>query len=394
MIDPKHYCVFMNNYPFIDNDGYVAMCCKNQKNKLTNYHISEHKLSDIWNSPEMQANRQLLLDEKVPYGCGPKCHHLEAKGIRSFREKTLGMLNKGKPFTDHKIHALDLRLGNICNLACIMCFAGNSNLIYKQLPKMAEHFDWKESKLNSELEKYKAANYKWTEDPVAWDNIISSVDSTLRHVYLAGGEPFYLRNFPDTVRKLSSFAPNAKFVINTNGTRLLREKDLKALSDIDIGIRFSVDGWGKADEFTRQETDFEEKLQVMKQYHEHFNVQVWDMTLNAFSVRQAPEMISYLKEHYPEVKIQVRPVINKNEILMKNIPIRFREPTAQWLEQHRDSIDSGLDHVLDELRVEYEHHDVVKKNMRNYIEYWEKTGSVKIEEFDPELAEWLWSDGE
>ena len=69
MIDPTKYCIFMNNYSFIDNDGYVAMCCKNLKNKLTQYHISEHRLIDIWNSPEMNAVRDEMARGDEVSGC-------------------------------------------------------------------------------------------------------------------------------------------------------------------------------------------------------------------------------------------------------------------------------------------------------------------------------------
>ena len=124
-IDPNKYCIFTSNYSFIDNDGYVALCCKNLKYKISPYNIKEHKLSDIWQSPEMNDVRKILADGKEPYGCN-KCFDPERNGVRSFRQKTLGMINRGVPFEDTKIRALDLRLGNICNLACIMCFAGNS----------------------------------------------------------------------------------------------------------------------------------------------------------------------------------------------------------------------------------------------------------------------------
>ena len=50
---PEKYCIYTNNFTFVDNDGYVALCCKNLKNKLTQYLTKDYKLSEIWNSPEM-----------------------------------------------------------------------------------------------------------------------------------------------------------------------------------------------------------------------------------------------------------------------------------------------------------------------------------------------------
>ena len=48
-------------------------------------------------------------------------------------------------------------------------------------------------------------------------------------------------------------------ISNSNGTRLLRDKDPEKFEGKKIYIRLSVDGWGKADEFTRPETVWEEK---------------------------------------------------------------------------------------------------------------------------------------
>ena len=389
----EKYCIYTSNFSFVDNDGYVALCCKNLKNKLHQYHIKDHKLSDIWNSPEMHAVRAEIASGGEPMGCF-KCYDPEREGIRSFRQKALGMINKGVPFADEKIHALDLRIGNICNLACTMCFAGNSNRIYQQLPKMAEHFGWSDEKLQGELEKYHARNYDWSNDERAWENIITSVDENLKHVYLAGGEPFYLKSFPETVQRISSVAPNARFVINTNGTRLLREKDLQKLHTVkNVNIRLSVDGWGAADEFTRQETVWEEKLAVMDQYYKEFRLRVWDVTANAFSVRHIPKLIEYLWENYPNGEVQIRPVVNKTELDMENIPMEYRQEALEFFEKHKSKL-GGVDHVINEMKKPYNPDPKRRKQVKRFVEYWENNGVVKLEDFDPQLAEWLWSDAE
>lgn len=390
--DPKRYCVFTSNYPFIDNDGYTALCCKNSHHKLP-YHIKEHKLSDIWRSPEMLAVREQFAKGENVEGCF-KCYDPESKGIRSFRTKMLGQLNfkDGRiPFLDDEIRALDLRIGNICNLSCTMCYSGNSNRIYQQIPKMAEHFGWSQSRVDDELEKYHARNYDWSNDERAWDNIISAIDKNLQHCYLAGGEPFYLKNFASTVKRIGSIAPNARFVINTNGTRLLREKDLKQYEGLKVGIRLSVDGWGLSDEWTRQETVWEEKLAVMDQYYKEFNLRVFDITANAFSVRSIPKLIKYLEERYPLSQIQVRPVINKQEILMENLPDRFKAESLAFFEDaFKNHPGSGLDHVISEMKKPFKEGNHRKEVVKQFVEYYDKNGTVKLEDFDPELAEYVY----
>jgi len=395
MRDPKKYCIYTFNHPFIDNDGYVALCCKNIKHKLP-YHISEYSLEYIWNSPEMLEVRRQFEAGEEPEGCF-KCYEPERRGLRSFRTKTLGMMagKQGQvPFEDEKIRALDLRLGNICNLRCTMCFAGNSNRIYQRLPEMAEHFGWSKGRLEADLEKYQAKYFNWADDEKSWENIMSVVTPELKRVYLAGGEPFYLKNFISTVERIGNIAKDAVFVINSNGTRLLRPQDLEKFKGHKIKIRLSVDGWGKADEFTRQETVWEEKLKVMDQYYNNFRLNVWDVTANVFSFRHVKPLIDYVYSQYPDTKVQIRPVVNKPELALSNIPMQFREETLDYFKKFVTKISwdsklQGVEHVIYELEKPYIENLEMKEKMRTLVEYYEKTGTVRLSDFDPELSNWL-----
>ena len=59
----------------------------------------------------------------------------------------------------------------------------------------------------------------------------------------------YLKNSSTTVERLGTLAIlKVRFVNAPNGTRLLREKDLYNSKKVER-IRFSVDGWGGADEW-------------------------------------------------------------------------------------------------------------------------------------------------
>lgn len=396
--DPSKYCVYVSNFPFIDNDGYVALCCKNTNHKLP-YHISEHKLSDIWNSSEIKEIRRQLAYGEEPKGCH-KCFEPERQGVRSFRQKALGGLlkQKGKVAYEHdNIIALDMRLGNVCNLACTMCFAGNSNSIYNQLPKMADHWGWSEGHLKSELEKYHAKNYGWPADEKAWDNILPSITANLRRVYFAGGEPMYLPPFIDAASKIREKAPQANISINTNGTRLLRDKDLIKFKKVNPRLRVSIDGWGKSEEFTRQNTVWEEKLQVMDQYYKEFGIDAWDITCNVFTFRHLRSLVENLSNRYPDISIQIRPVVNRQELAIKSMPWHFRKDTFEWIEQYNtgDAWEKkmpGIDHLLTEANKPYESDLNNKKKMRHLVKYYENVGTVKLEEFDPELAEWLFGD--
>ena len=173
---------------------------------------------------------------------------------------------------------------------------------------------------------------------------------------------------------------------------MLREKDLKTLKTVEnVYLRFSVDGWAQSNEWTRQGICWDETLEVMKQYHKHFKLKVWDVTANALSVRSIPKLIKFLWETYPDVKVQIRPVINKTEVLMENIPDRFKAESLAFFEQHKKQLD-GVDHVINEMKRPFNNDPKRKSTVKQFVEYYDIHGAVTMESFDPQLAEWIYGD--
>ena len=102
----------------------------------------------------------------------------------------------------------------------------------------------------------------WCNNEQAWQNIFTGIDDKLQHVYMAGGEP-YVNNFEDVLHNMMGYVSDAKYVINTNGTRLLKDKDIQRFKDYNPEMRISIDGLAEVDEYVRNGTDWEHKLAVM-----------------------------------------------------------------------------------------------------------------------------------
>lgn len=386
MSSTDKYCVYPFNYPHIGHQGTPALCCNNAEYKLP-YNIRTDRLIDIWHSPEAQAVRDQFQSGGIPAGC-EFCTVPESQGVRSFRQKTLGNLNRNVPFADYKIHALDLRIGNACNLACIMCSSNSSIQLWRKLPELAENYGWSSETLGHIIERTSPELQDWSQHESSWENIYSSIGSDLRHVYIAGGEPFYVNNFEDILHRMMMVAPNARYVINSNGTRLFPAKDLNRFSGRKLAIRLSIDGLAGMDEYIRQGTEWEHKVAVMRQYHQHFEIECWDLTLNSLCVRKAPELITWLQTEFPDVKINVRPVVNNRPMQLYRIPDTLRADVLQWFLDHRE-LAWGSDNVINELRKPYQEH---KQKLRQVVGYWDKQGNNTLAELDSELAQWLWSE--
>jgi MoaA/NifB/PqqE/SkfB family radical SAM enzyme len=381
---PYNYCVYPFNYAHIGHKGQPALCCNNGEHRLP-YNIKEHSLATIWNSDEINTVREQFTSGGCPTGCG-HCFEPELDGVRSFRQKALrGTFGTNTPFNDTVIRGLDLRIGNTCNLRCIMCNSYSSIQLYKLVPEMSEHYGWQEGTTERILQDHNPKTMDWCNDEQAWQNIFDGIDENLQHVYMAGGEPFYVNNFEDILHRMMVKAPNARYVINTNGTRLLKDKDIRRFKDYNLVMRVSIDGVGAVDEYVRNGTNWQHKLKVMDQYYKYFAIECWDLTLNSLSVRQAPELITYLKTRFPEVQINVRPAYGNSPFHFYRLPESMRTGVLQWFEDN-DELAWGSDSIIAQLK---KPHVDYRWKLKQVVDFWDERGPVKLNDFDPELNKYI-----
>ena len=68
MFTMTNYCVYMHNYPFINNKGHMHLCCKNNHYQMPG-NIQTHTLKEMYFSKEYELVRQQMLEEIALDGC-------------------------------------------------------------------------------------------------------------------------------------------------------------------------------------------------------------------------------------------------------------------------------------------------------------------------------------
>jgi hypothetical protein len=108
-----------------------------------NMNLRDYTLEQVWNSDFMKKTRLDMLSDRVPVSC-TKCFNEEANGIVSKRQwETVVWQDRIdiKQVVDSmssdgsmplSIPYFDLRLGNMCQLACVMCSPHDSSAWIKQ----------------------------------------------------------------------------------------------------------------------------------------------------------------------------------------------------------------------------------------------------------------------
>ena len=182
-----------------------------------------------FNNEYMQDVRKTMLESKIPASC-TKCFEEESKGVVSKRlwemyEWNRNGLDFSKLISDTDetgkvppiIRYLDLRLGNTCNLKCVMCSPHDSSRWlqdYDKLVKKTKNLDV----INQIGFDKKKFNNVWYEKNEFWDDIFDQIPN-ITQIYFAGGEPLMIkehRKFLDEIIK-RGYSKQISLRYNSNG---------------------------------------------------------------------------------------------------------------------------------------------------------------------------------
>ncbi len=179
----KAICILPWVHEFKDIGGNTGPCC----------HADSFK-----DNESIEKVRKMMLDGEKPEICS-KCYDREQKTNFSPRIiETNDWLKKfGTPDIEHpKLEYADIRYNPVCNLKCKMCGPASSTLWQKE----------KGITININKEN---------------QNYIHTLDKkVLKKVYLAGGEPTYIKDYLEFLNALHLVNPYCEVIINTNLKRL------------------------------------------------------------------------------------------------------------------------------------------------------------------------------
>lgn len=223
--------------------------------------LQRNSIEEVWNSDYMRSVRLKMLNGEVPTSC-TKCFEEESKGIVSKRQwETVvwkerldldSIVSRTQPdgSLPVEIPYFDLRLGNLCQLKCIMCSPHDSSSWIKdwktQYPKyksieLKRDQDWKDT-----------FDYTWYKDSTFLESLRSQA-ANIKELYFAGGEPLLI---PEHYKILEFMvetgnAKNCVLRYNSNGLEL-PEKLFDLWNHFkQVKFNFSIDAVGDKNDYIR-----------------------------------------------------------------------------------------------------------------------------------------------
>ncbi len=281
------FCPFPFTHLNMWMDGRVKPCCV-AKDYIPDVNIFEDGLEKSYNSEGYKKLRVDMMNGKENKLCSG-CYDLEKGGAYSYRNELNDryshlkddLLDKTKSDGETKLSFkhLDLRPSNICNLKCRTCSPDYST------NWIAEHKAY-----SKELGFENFAGHSLNTKTFELD-IKSEYIKDVEHIYIAGGEPLYMKQMYNFIDGLEN-KENIGLFINTNLTVINKDTFFDRFKDFKmIHLHISCDGYGEIGEFVRTNKKwdlFEENLKFVKELRERddinlkYNIQSTVSILNCY----------------------------------------------------------------------------------------------------------------
>jgi MoaA/NifB/PqqE/SkfB family radical SAM enzyme len=223
--------------------------------------LRDHTIEEVWNSEQMKQTRLQMLAGDKPASC-LKCYQEEHNGIVSKRQwETVVWKERinieeivAKTSPDGALPVdipyFDLRLGNMCQLKCVMCSPHDSSAWIKewkiQYPK------YKTIELKQDQQWDIDFDYTWYQKGVFLESMRSQAHN-IKELYFAGGEPLLIPEHYKILEFMieSGAASGCILRYNSNGLEL-PEKLFELWKHFkQVKFNFSVDAVGARNDYIR-----------------------------------------------------------------------------------------------------------------------------------------------
>lgn len=234
---------------YVNGKMSIGPCC--QSGRIN--HLSG-SVQQLWNHPSLIQLRKENIEGKLTTQFCQSCSTLESAGITS-RRQTQNMFYKDWQADSKTIRSLDIQLGNLCNLKCVICGPTYSTAWisdYKKLGRTVPVF----------------AEY---DKAMQFDLLDVSELQDLELVHFWGGEPLIDNKHLKVLEVLDAhnLLANCRITYNTNGTHRVSDRVLELWSKAKlVELYFSIDDIENRFEYQRFPAKWDNIVDNLKWYYD------------------------------------------------------------------------------------------------------------------------------
>lgn len=402
----KTFCVF----PWVNLStvptGNLRLCCFNdtliKKNNGSYFNLGKDSVQDIINSNHYKDIRKRMINGEPVKGCN-SCYDSEAKTGHSYRLTYNKMWVDNPSFQkkykqsvantdiDPNVQYLDLRFGNLCNLACRSCNGFSSSTLNEELIEL------KDTNIVKFQRHIKLDFNSWYENSMLMENIDFN---QLEELYVTGGEPTLVKKTHEIITKLietgDSKHVNLRFNSNLTNTKYQFYDLLEHFKNVTITC--SIDGYKNMQEYLRYPSNWDQisknLMKITNIKSAHILVSPVVQKTNLGYLVELFEFIENINRDLNGPIIELSPIITHEpkyldiEFLPTDYKMLCWEKIEVWMKSCKFQGDDfyGAMRLVKEkclTQVEYE------TNLADYFEYndiLDKNRNENLSDINPELA--------
>ena len=305
----KTFCILPWIHAATLTDGNVQLCCVSGGGSGVN--LNEQTLADYWNSEYVKDARRRMLAGQEVKAC-QRCYREETHGYKSHRlvenevwQKRCGeeaikqLISKTAPdgTLDAAVQYIDLRLGNTCNMQCVMCQPRESSRWLAAARKISELCQDKKLKTEWRLwSMVDGSRFEWYRNEASWSNLKTFLPH-VKEIIIAGGEPFLIKEQFEFVKACCEMgeANHIRLRYHTNGTVFTEEMVPYWEQFERVHFFVSLDGIGEVANYVRYPTNWEQIQDNIR----HFDglgentTTNFHFTTHALNIYRIPEVLDW-----------------------------------------------------------------------------------------------------
>ena len=351
-------CVLPWVHEYKTISGNVSPCCQGnalQKNET------------------MSMIRQEMLEGVRPRACG-QCYTKEDDAGWSPRiQETVDWLKKfGEPDVDKpSLQFVDVRFDPTCNLKCKTCGPGSSTLWQKE-----KKVSWPVNKSNKDY--------------------LDKVDKvTLKKVYLAGGEPTYIKGYLVFLEELFLVNPLCEVIINTNLKKLPDAWQTIIKKFKNLTIVCSCDAIGKLGTYVRYPLEMDEFTENVRFVSEHANFLQFNLVASNLTAHKLYDTCTWMKNYSKNINISI--LTSPKCMSEAAVPTEHRKTYIENIEKlsrfpisvhYAMNFRNKIQYLIKKYsQVEYD--EALHKELTAEIKEQDSHRTLQLKDVDPFLNSWI-----
>jgi MoaA/NifB/PqqE/SkfB family radical SAM enzyme len=315
------FCVLPWVHTATYTDGTALLCCVSSPN--TGVNLNHSTINDAKNSEYFKEARLALLNGEKFRGCSV-CWREEEVGVKSHRNNenrlwddllTKELVDEIVRNThddgtiDNDLYTLDFRLGNTCNLACVMCRPQDSSKWLNEAKKLSNEletnakWDWKhKSTINLD-------NFEWYKRQEFLEDFYESCGN-MRLMIFAGGEPLLIKEHKEMIKEMVKRGHAGNIQVNYHTNATIYDTELMELWKHfkKVELFLSIDGIDKVTEFVRYPSNFKVIENNLRRYDDNASDNMSFKilyTVQALNIYYLPEFADWLdSQNYKKIIVR------------------------------------------------------------------------------------------